>query len=97
MKTCVVTFEPGHICVPTEKGTTLLQAQIMAGLRPDAPCGGRGSCGKCRVLTDAREVLACRTAVERDVTVLLPEKAEAVILTADSGQTVEADGESKYA
>ena len=69
----------------------------MAGLRPDAPCGGRGSCGKCRVLTDAREVLACRTAVERDVTVLLPEKAEAVILTADSGQTVEADGESKYA
>ena len=69
----------------------------MAGLRPDAPCGGRGSCGKCRVLADGREVLACRTAVERDVTVLLPEKAEAVILTADSGQIVEADGESKYA
>ena len=30
-------------------GTTLLEAQIIAGLRPDAPCGGKGRCGKCIV------------------------------------------------
>ena len=28
-------------------GVTVLEAEIRAGLEPDAPCGGQGSCGKC--------------------------------------------------
>ena len=31
------------------EGASLLQAQIDAGLHPDAPCGGKGTCGKCIV------------------------------------------------
>lgn len=27
-------------------GVTVLEAEIRAGLEPDAPCGGQGSCGK---------------------------------------------------
>ena len=30
-------------------GVTVLEAEIRAGLEPDAPCGGQGSCGKCLV------------------------------------------------
>lgn len=35
--------------IQVEEGTTVLQAERMAGLSPDAPCGGRGKCGKCLV------------------------------------------------
>ncbi len=39
----------------------------------DAPCGGQGTCGKCKVLLDGREVLACQTEICRDCTVTLPQ------------------------
>ena len=67
MKRHTVTFLPDHIRVAAEAGTSLLQAQIAAGLHPDAPCGGKGTCGKCLVLVDGREVLSCRTAVNADL------------------------------
>ena len=31
------------------RGATLLEVQVEAGLHPDAPCGGQGTCGKCLV------------------------------------------------
>lgn len=49
-------------------GTLLLDALRQNGVRLDAPCGGSGKCGKCRVLADGREVLACRTVIDRDMT-----------------------------
>jgi len=81
MNQYTVTFLPEGISASVEEGTTLLQAQIAAGLRPDAPCGGKGTCGKCRVLLDGREVLACQTPVDRDVTVYTEEEENHVILT----------------
>ena len=42
-----------------EEGTTLLAAEIAAGLVPDAPCGGQGKCGKCKVKLDGEIVSAC--------------------------------------
>lgn len=42
----------------------------------EAPCGGHGTCGKCKVLVDGVEQLACQTVVDHDMTVTLPEKAE---------------------
>ena len=49
---------------------------------PDAPCGGQGKCGKCRILLDGEEVLACRTQVEKDCEVrpVLEGKKHAQIL-----------------
>ena len=61
------------IAVPA--GTTLLEAHIRAGLPADAPCGGRGTCGKClcdvRAPGEAewRRVLMCQTPVEGDLEV----------------------------
>ena len=44
-----------------------------AGCAVPLPCGGRGSCGKCRVTVDGREELACRYRVKGDVIVTVPE------------------------
>ena len=69
-----------HTSVPM--GTNLLEALRSGGYIVDAPCGGRGTCGKCRVIVDGVEMLACQTTVDRDMTVELPEKGRESILTA---------------
>ncbi len=44
-----VTFEPTGRTVHVLPGTTVLEAAARAGLTIDTPCGGAGTCGKCRV------------------------------------------------
>lgn len=65
------------LSVPT--GTNLLDALKENGIYPDAPCGGNGTCGKCTLLVNGTQVLACRTVVDRDMIVVLP-KSEICIL-----------------
>ena len=91
-----VTFLPKGVTVEVEAGTSLLSAGIKAGLRPDAPCGGQGTCGKCRVTVDGEKVLACQTAIDRDMTVLLPERGETEILTQGTGAARTGDGQHEY-
>ncbi len=91
-----VTFLPEGRTV-TVSGGTLLEAQIAAGLRPDAPCGGRGTCGKCRVLLQGAEVLACQTAVDRDMTVTTGQETENRILSTGNTVLVQPDGTDRYA
>ena len=81
MKQFAVTFLPEHRTVKADPGTTVLQAQIAAGLRPDAPCGGKGTCGKCKVTIAGSEVLACQTIVDRDLTVFTETGDKENILT----------------
>ena len=53
-----------------DAGATLLAVQVEAGLRPDAPCGGQGTGGKCLVEIRRspeepwQRVKACQTRVE---------------------------------
>ncbi|MCD8053318.1 MAG: ASKHA domain-containing protein [Lachnospiraceae bacterium] len=91
---CRIIFvrEKKEIQVP--EGTTVLEAEIRAGLAPDAPCGGHGICGKCLVRILSQKdgdradapgslVRACRTEVRSDLwvdTCTDPEQ-EHVILT----------------
>ncbi|MDE7243882.1 MAG: ASKHA domain-containing protein [Oscillospiraceae bacterium] len=91
-----VTFEPQGVCVSVTAGTTLLQAQITAGLRPDAPCGGKGTCGKCRAVLDGQEILTCQTAVDRDMTVTLPGGRQEAVLTVGTAVSVRPDGTDRY-
>lgn len=91
-----VTFMPSGITAAVETGCSLLSAQIAAGLTPDAPCGGKGTCGKCRVTLEGKTVLACQTAVTRDMTVFLQEHGKENILTQGSGTPLPADGQHKY-
>ena len=97
MKRYQVTFLPDGITAAVEEGTTLLAAQAAAGLRPDAPCGGNGTCGKCRVRVDGVEVLACRTVVDRDMTVETSAPEQVRILTGGLEAAVQPDGTDTYA
>jgi len=76
-------FENGtSVQVEARRGETLLQVAHSAGVFIDAPCGGNGVCGKCRVKilsgrvsTEASDGwhLACKTTPLSDVTLLLPD------------------------
>ena len=73
-----ITGDAGEITAAP--GAVLSDVLRQAGYAPDSPCGGQGSCGKCKVLADGAEVLACKTRVERDMQITLPGKAVAQIL-----------------
>lgn len=66
---------PADRWVSAPEGSQLLAVLRGCGLAPDAPCGGEGRCGKCRVTVNGEAVSACRTYVTGDMTVLLPEAA----------------------
>lgn len=42
----------------------------------EQPCGGNGTCGKCKVLVDGEEALSCKYVVQSDISVELLEKGE---------------------
>lgn len=66
---------PENIRISASGGEKLLHLLQSGGICLDAPCGGNGTCGKCRVVVDGMEVLACETVVDRDMTVTIPEKS----------------------
>nr|MBQ6739251.1 DUF4445 domain-containing protein [Synergistaceae bacterium] len=47
----------------------------------DAPCGGRGVCGKCGVIVDGEKKLSCEVRVNKDIEVTLPESEKASRIT----------------
>lgn len=54
-----------------EKGELLSDILIRNGKSVEHPCGGRGTCRKCKVLVDGREELSCQYRVVGDVSVSL--------------------------
>lgn len=92
-----IRFLPEDVSVSVEAGTSLLEAAILAGLHPDAPCGGKGSCGKCTVkLENGERVRSCQTPVTGDITVFTAGKQEEEILTEAAGTGIASDGENEY-
>ena len=71
---------PGDRVLTVAENENLLAALRSGGIFPDAPCGGNGICGKCRMIVDGYEVLACRTEICRDMTVAIPESAQLQVL-----------------
>jgi len=47
---CVVRFLPHNIDVKVVKGTTILEVAIKYGIGIRSICGGKGLCGKCKVI-----------------------------------------------
>jgi len=71
-----ITLSDQNKTVQAAPGETLLEVLRRAGAQPDAPCGGHGRCGKCRVqirknADDAswEEVLSCQTTIDADLAV----------------------------
>ncbi len=51
-----------------EYSGSVLAADVLydAGISQPKPCGGKGTCGKCKILLDGKEVLACQTYIDKD-------------------------------
>ncbi len=60
------------------KEKTLMETLIQEGVHVDGTCGGTGTCGKCQVVANGQEVLACQHMVTEDLTVLVPTVEEDV-------------------
>jgi len=62
-----VTFLPRSLTVTVEEGTTVLEAAFSAGILMNSVCGGKGTCGKCRVLISGSFDSPCSHSIsERD-------------------------------
>ena len=75
-----VTFKPSGLVYEARPGMSIMDAIRFNDLKLDAPCGGNGTCKKCKVIvTDekgTREVLACMTKITGDITVDISRKDE---------------------
>ena len=82
--------------IPAKDGETRLDVLRRNHVPVTAPCGGNGTCGKCRVAlrTERGEtaVLACRTLVEGDCAVLIEAAEGGVICAEGAGGVPRADG-----
>ncbi|MCI8506716.1 MAG: DUF4445 domain-containing protein [Lachnospiraceae bacterium] len=74
METCRIEFVNQNVTVEAKRGKTLLEVEIEAGFMPDAPCGGKGTCGKCKVKANGKTVSACQCLIQEDMTVVMKEK-----------------------
>lgn len=84
-----VQFLPGGQSITVAEHANLLEVARNAGLTPNAPCGGKGTCGKCKVRLlhrqDQPEVLACQTKVTEDMTVrFLSEEGKSQVISTRS-------------
>lgn len=82
-----VTWTDQNISVSVPEGASVLTAAHQAGIALDAPCGGNGACGKCKVdILDGKRPgvhRACQFAVTEDLHVRLhtPAKSERILET----------------
>lgn len=88
MPPVVKIYRSGKLICTTEgvEGETLYERIIASDIYLEAPCGGRGKCGKCLVqLTpDGEKVRACQTNITGDMEVYLPDEMKMKIAGADS-------------
>ena len=69
-----VFFPQNHTQIQVSSGTVLIDAIRNAGIEIDAPCGGRGTCGKCTVTIQSNNCSSlqksCHFIVTEDISVL---------------------------
>ena len=70
-----VCFLPHYKSIRVAKGTDLLAAAIKCGIVLNTSCGGKGLCGKCKVIIAGQEELACQALVESDLEVEIPKES----------------------
>ncbi len=88
MSPAVKIYRSGKLICATEgvAGESLYERIIASDIYLEAPCGGKGKCGKCLVqLTpDGDKVRACQTILSGDINVYLPDEMQMKIAGSDS-------------
>jgi uncharacterized 2Fe-2S/4Fe-4S cluster protein (DUF4445 family) len=60
-----ITFLPDKKDIEVNKGTNALEALERAGINIDTPCGGKGTCGKCKILI--KKGISTATLIEKNL------------------------------
>ncbi|MDR2642411.1 MAG: ASKHA domain-containing protein [Planctomycetaceae bacterium] len=71
-----VEFQPSGRVVEVSAGERLDVAAVDAGIALRRDCGGNGTCGKCKVIIDNQVLLACRTNVDNNLIVTIPDESK---------------------
>jgi uncharacterized 2Fe-2S/4Fe-4S cluster protein (DUF4445 family) len=72
-------------CIETQSGETLLTILQKNDYSVYAPCGGKGTCGKCLVqVKNEGYVTACTYYPEKNAEIILPGEVETTVLTSQS-------------
>lgn len=82
---------PADIFQDVAEGTSVMEALRSAGIMLDAPCGGNGKCGKCTVIVEGTEALACQTIINKDMQVSVPEGKDLHVMRAGIETEVKMD------
>lgn len=53
MEKATVVFQPDNVSVEVDLGASLLEAAKEAGIKIESLCGGKGACGKCRLIVNS--------------------------------------------
>lgn len=94
------------VVIQTGSGTKILYAKegslLLTVLRENqiiqvAPCGGKGTCGGCKVKTSLGDILACQHHLIEDITIYLSEKEDfqAVFMKEESKEALPKNDTSK--
>ena len=74
----------------TVSGEILLNVLRNSGFDIYSPCGGNGTCGKCKVLVKGEGIVtACIYAVNESIEIILPDRREANVLVAQHSHTIQ--------
>ena len=74
----------------TEPGEVLLHALRNSGFDVYSPCGGNGTCGKCKIMVKGEGIVtSCIFAVYGPMEVVLPDTREAKVLVAQHANTIQ--------
>lgn len=85
MNTIKIISQKNESIIQIKKGYSLLDILRGNGYNVYSPCGGKGTCGKCRVhVKDEGVVTACTYFPAYDIEIILPGEREAQILVAQS-------------
>lgn len=75
-----IMVHPMKKLIEVRSGASLLQTLRATGISMDAPCGGRGSCGKCKVLVNETIQHACQVFIHTDLEVTLLHESKFEVL-----------------
>jgi uncharacterized 2Fe-2S/4Fe-4S cluster protein (DUF4445 family) len=90
MITLFVNHEGKIIPIKTEAGEILLHVLLENGFDVFSPCGGNGTCGKCKIKVKGEGIVtSCIYSINSSIELILPDKREAKILVEQHAHTIQ--------
>ena len=75
--------------IEAAEGEVLLNVLRDRGFDVYAPCGGNGTCGKCRIFVKGEGIItSCIYIIKDSIELVLPDKREAKVLVAQHKYTI---------